>query len=161
MNLTLSRSDMIRGAIIYSIGDTIAQLIVHNFSYTRLLGIIFLGGIVYAFEIPNYLYWLNKKFSDNKFSTKILAAVLFTLYFNPFWIARHILVLDFFQGSWGQINWHLLQIGWESFIYSVIFVVPFNYLIANVIPYRWRFISTGVFSGIMAIYYALSAVWFN
>lgn len=120
-----------------------------------------MGGIVYAFEIPNYLNWLNKKFDDGGFVIKSLVAVLFTLYFNPLWIARHLLVLNFFQGNFAQINWELLRIGWESFVYSFFFTLPVNYIITNKVPVKWKFSVTAIFSSSMAIYYALSEVFFK
>jgi hypothetical protein len=125
------------------------------------LGILFLGGLIYALEIPNYLKWLNKKFSENRFSIKFLSAVLFTLYFNPLWIARHLLVLNIFKGNFNQVNWNLLKIGLDSFIYSFFFTLPVNYIIINKIPFKWKFAATAVFSSSMAIYYALSEVIFK
>jgi hypothetical protein len=125
------------------------------------LGILFLGGLVYAFEIPNYIKWLNKKYYKDDVYTKILSSVLFTLYFNPLWIARHLLVLNLFKGNFGQINWDLLRIGWDSFIYSFFFTLPINYIIINKIPAKWKFGITAVFSSSMAVFYALSEVIFK
>ena len=45
-------TDIINGALIYSIGDSIAALIIKDFSIGRLLGILFLGGFIYSAEIP-------------------------------------------------------------------------------------------------------------
>jgi hypothetical protein len=117
--------------------------------------------LVYAFEIPNYLNWLGKRFYKDDFYTKILSTVLFTLYFNPLWIARHLLVLNLFKGNFGQINWDLLRIGWDSFIYSFFFTLPINYIIINKIPVKWKFGATAVFSSSMAVFYALSEVIFK
>jgi hypothetical protein len=105
--------------------------------------------------------WLNKKFYEEKFFIKFLSAVLFTLYFNPLWIARHLLVLNVFKGNLSQVNWNLLKIGIDSFIYSFFFTLPVNYIIINKIPARWKFAVTAVFSSSMAIYYALSEVIFK
>ena len=125
------------------------------------MGILFLGGLIYALEIPNYLKWLNKKFSEDRFSIKFLSAVLFTLYFNPLWIARHLLVLNVFKGNFNQVNLNLLKIGLDSFIYSFFFTLPVNYIIINKIPFKWKFTVTAVFSSSMAIYYAVSEVIFK
>lgn len=92
---------------------------------------------------------------------KILSAVLFTLYFNPLWIARHLFILNLFKGDYSQINLQLFRIGWESFLYSFFFTLPINYLITNVISSKWKFAVTAAFSSSMAIYYALSEVIFK
>ena len=125
------------------------------------MGILFLGGLVYAFEIPNYLRWLAKKFYKDELYTKILSSVLFTLYFNPLWIARHLLILNLFKGNFDQITWDLLRIGFDSFIYSFFFTLPVNYIIINKIPVKWKFAVTAVFSSSMAVFYALSEVIFK
>jgi len=125
------------------------------------VGILFLGGLVYAFEIPNYLKWLSRKFYKDDVYTKIFSTVLFTLYFNPLWIARHLLVLNLFKGNFNQINWDLLRVGLDSFIYSFFFTLPINYLIINKVPVKWKFGITAVFSSSMAIFYALSEVIFK
>jgi len=125
------------------------------------VGILFLGGLVYAFEIPNYLKWLSRKFYKDDVYTKIFSTVLFTLYFNPLWIARHLLVLNLFKGNFNQINWDLLKVGLDSFIYSFFFTLPINYLIINKVPVKWKFGITAVFSSSMAIFYALSEVIFK
>jgi hypothetical protein len=126
-----------------------------------LFGILFLGGFIYSLEIPNYLIWLRNKFYQNNFYAKILSALLFTLYFNPLWIARHLLILNLFQGNFNQINWNLLRIGFSSFVYSFFFTLPVNYLIINQIQKKWKFAATAVFSSSMAVFYALSEVIFK
>jgi hypothetical protein len=126
-----------------------------------LLGILFLGGIVYAIEIPNYLKWLGKKFYKDDLFSKLLSTLLFTLYFNPLWIARHLLILDLFRGNFNQINWDLLRIGLNSFLYSFFFTLPVNYIIINKVPKKWKFAVTAVFSSSMAVFYALSEVIFK
>ena len=133
----------------------------NDFSIRRLLGILFLGGFIYSVEIPFVLKWLNKKFIYDELIIKITKSVLFTLYFNPLWIARHILVLNLFKGNYALINWHLLEVGFNSFIYSFLFTLPVNYIIINLIPQKYKFPITAVFSSSMAIYYALSEVFFK
>ncbi len=154
-------SNIVQGALIYSIGDSIAALIINDFSIGRLLGILFLGGFIYSIEIPFTLQWLNKKFVKDDIKIKILKSILFTLYFNPLWIARHLLILNLFKGSYDQITWQLLGIGFSSFIYSFLFTLPANYIIINLIPQKYKFPITALFSSSMAIYYALSEVLFK
>ncbi len=122
---------------------------------------MFLGGLIYSFEIPFVLKWLNKKFNRDDFKTKWLSALLFTLYFNPLWIARHLLILNLFKGNYDQISWQLLEIGFSSFIFSFLFTLPANYIIINKIPQKFKFPVTAAFSSSMAIYYALSEVIFK
>jgi hypothetical protein len=161
LKLIFSKENIIRGALIYAAGDSAAALIMDDFSLMRLAGILFLGGIVYAFEIPNYLFWINKHFHNEKKFTKITAAFLFTLYFNPLWIARHLFILNLFQGNFESLNFQLISIGTGSFIASIFWVLPANYIITNVIKYRYRFTISAIFSGLMAVYYALSETLFS
>lgn len=162
MRFTFTKNNMIRGAVIYAIGDSIAALITDDFSLQRLLGIIFLGGIVYAFEIPNLLGWIKENFYDKEVKHgKIYSTLIFSIYFNPLWIARHLLILNLFEGNFGEINMNLLSIGIDSFIYSTPVALPANYIITNVISYKWRFTVSAIFSGMMALYYALSETWFK
>ena len=50
----------ILGGLIYMTGDTIAALIIDQFSWIRLLGIFALGATLYSFEIPRYIKWIEK-----------------------------------------------------------------------------------------------------
>ena len=60
-NLEYSKSNILRGALIYSAGDTIASILLDDFTLYRLIGMMFLGATLYAFEIPNYFQWIVKK----------------------------------------------------------------------------------------------------
>lgn len=161
MTLFYSRTNILRGSIIYGIGDTIAALISGDFLITRLIGMMLIGGTVYAFEIPNFLHYLNEKIDVNSFKGKMIRATLFHLYFNPLWIARHLLMISLISMQFNEVGWGLITIGWYSFLYSTPFVFPANYAIQNLIPYKWRFTASSTFSGIMAVYYALSEVLFK
>lgn len=160
MNLFYTKANIIRGALIYCIGDTIATLISGDFNITRMLGIALMGGTIYAFEIPNFLLWLNDKDLGSSLKAKWTRTILFTLYFNPLWIARHVLLLELFSGNFERINWDLLSLGWDAFLYPLPIVIPANYIISNVIPYKWRFVGSTTFSGMMAIYYAVAPIIF-
>ena len=61
MKVSYSKSNIIRGALIYSTGDIIASLLLNEFMWSRLFGMIIIGATVYAFEIPNYFHWIDKK----------------------------------------------------------------------------------------------------
>ncbi|MBA4250428.1 MAG: hypothetical protein C0425_02660 [Chlorobiaceae bacterium] len=161
MKLIFTKENIIKGGLIYCIGDTIAALITNDFSISRMIGILLMGATIYAFEIPNYLAWLNNRNFGSSAKANIIRMVLFSLYFNPLWIARHLLLLNIFSGDFQKINWSLMSISLDSFIYSIPISLAGNYVIQNVIPFQHRFPSTAIFSGFMAIYYALSETLFG
>ena len=161
-NLEYSKSNILRGALIYSAGDTIASVLLDEFTLYRLLGMMFLGATVYAFEIPNYFQWIVKKtqhLTGNKLTfTKTGLAIA---YFNPIWIWRHLLFIKIFSGNFEQIDLNLLFIAGLSFLVNIPISFIANYIIQNKIHLRWRFLSSAIFSAIMAIYYALSETLFK
>lgn len=156
-----TKQNILKGAIIYSSGDTIAALILGEFMWTRLLGIILVGATVYAFEIPNYFQWIDKKTRDYLgIKQSLYRTTLAIAYFNPLWIARHLLFILIFSGKFSEISWDLLRISSLSFLVNIPISFIANYLIQNTMPYKWRFFASAVFSALMAIYYALSIVLF-
>lgn len=161
-NLEYSKSNILRGALIYSAGDTIASLLLDEFTIYRLIGMMFLGATLYAFEIPNYFQWIVKKtqhLTGNKLTfTKTGLAIA---YFNPLWIWRHLLFIKIFSGNFEQIDLDLLFIASLSFLVNIPISFIANYIIQNKVHLRWRFLSSAIFSAIMAIYYALSETLFN
>lgn len=146
---------MIRGLIIYPLGDTIAALILHEFSIYRLLGMMVVGGLIYSLEIPAWFSYINERF------TGIGRTLMAMLYFNPLWIARHLVFIFLFTGQVSTIHWSILIIALKSFAVNVPVAFTANYVIQNKLPLRWRFLSSAVFSSLMAIYYALSRVIFK
>ena len=99
MKISYTKSNILRGAIIYSAGDTIASLLLGEFVWSRLLGMVFIGATVYAFEIPNYFHWIDKKTVNQSGISKTLRkTALAILYFNPIWIARHLFFIKLFSG---------------------------------------------------------------
>lgn len=161
MKLRYGRTDILKGLLIYSTGDTIASILMSEFSLVRMLGMMIIGGTVYAFEIPNYFRWIDTKTAGiNGLRGSLSRAGLAILYFNPIWIARHLLFIQILQGSWSSINLSLLSLGFFSFAANVPVAFTANYVIQNNIPLKWRFFSSAVFSSLMAIYYAMSQVIF-
>lgn len=161
MNLHYRIPDIIRGGLTYMAGDTVAALITDEFSLWRTLGMFVIGATVYAFEIPNYFAWIDKKATGKgRLHATTLRTALAILYFNPLWIARHLLFLKLLMCRFDEIGWGLLATGGISFAVNIPLIVVANFLIQNVIALRWRFVASAVFSGLMAVYYALSAVWF-
>ena len=161
-NLEYSKSNILRGALIYSAGDTIASILLDDFTLYRLIGMMFLGATLYAFEIPNYFQWIVKKtqhLTGNKLTfTKTGLAIA---YFNPLWIWRHLLFIKIFSGNFEQIDLDLLFIASLSFLVNIPISFIANYIIQNKVHLCWRFLSSAIFSAIMAIYYALSETLFN
>jgi len=151
-------SDVLRGILIYSSGDTAASLILSQFSVTRLLGMMAVGGCIYALEIPAYFRWIHRKCGGMEgFKGSMARTGLALLYFNPLWIARHLLFIQLFSQNTSAIGFGLLRTGLLSFSANIPVAVTANYIIQNKIPLKWRFFSSAVFSSMMAVYYALSS----
>lgn len=162
MKLQISLSQILRGAIIYSAGDTIAQLVLGTFTPVRLLSIVLIGGCIYSVEIPNYFRWIDSKVKNDHLSKKSLyRTVLALLYFNPIWITRHWVMIQLISGNFHPDIWHLLNSGIWSFLINIPISFTANYLIQNKATLKYRFIFSAVFSSLMAIFYALCEVWFK
>lgn len=162
MKLKYKPSDILRGVLIYSAGDTAASLILSEFSLWRLLGMMAIGGTIYAFEIPNYFRWIDSRAAGQSgFRSSLHRTGLALAYFNPVWIARHLLFIAVVSGRWDQIDWNLLRLGLLSFSVNIPFTAGANYLIQNKLPLGWRFFASAVFSSLMAVYYALSRMLFG
>ena len=150
----------LRGLIIYAAGDTAAALLLHQFAWSRLAGMALVGGTLYALEVPAYFRWIDRRVPPAPHPRRRLArAALSLLYFNPLWIARHLLFIKLFSGLLPEVSWALLPVASRSFLLNIPISFVANYLIQNYVPARWRFVASALFSGLMAVYYALSAVW--
>jgi hypothetical protein len=155
------KKNIIRGAIIYPAGDTIAALLLHEFCWSRFFGMAFIGATVYAFEIPNFFTWIERKTKNLNGIKQTFAKTLLAIgYFNPLWIARHLFFIKLFSFQLNQVGWDILLISSQSFLVNIPISFLANYLIQNVIKLEWRFLASAVFSALMAIYYAMSYVLF-
>jgi hypothetical protein len=162
LRLSYQKANIIKGAIIYSAGDTIAALLLNEFMLTRLLGMAFIGATIYAFEIPNYFKWIDQKTKAQVgLKLSLYKTALAIAYFNPLWIARHLLFIKLFSGAYSAIGLNLLGIAWYSFLFNIPISFIANYTIQNTITLRWRFLASATFSALMAIYYALSETIFQ
>lgn len=161
--LEYKKSNIIRGGLIYSIGDTIAALMLDEFSLARLLIMILVGSTIYAFEIPNYFRWIDQKTASYSGLKKSLSrTALALMYFNPLWIARHLFFIKIALLPWQEIVFtELLSIAFYSFLVNIPVSFLANFLIQNKVNLRWRFLASAIFSALMAIYYAMSTVWFS
>jgi len=156
-----SAKDILRGALIYVSGDTVASLILHEFMWGRFFGIMLIGATVYAFEIPNYFRWIDSKVKSMEgFRQSLVKTGLAILYFNPLWIARHLFFILLFSGQFHTVTWDILRIASWSFLVNIPLSIIANYLIQNKINLRFRFMASAVFSALMAIWYALSKALF-
>ncbi|MBU6122913.1 hypothetical protein [Hymenobacter siberiensis] len=54
LTLPLQLGNHVRGFLIYAAGDTAAALLLHQFSWLRLLGMALVGGLLYSTEVPAY-----------------------------------------------------------------------------------------------------------
>jgi hypothetical protein len=123
---------------------------------------VLVGATVYAFEIPNYFSWIDKKTVLYNGLKKTLAKTgLAIAYFNPIWIFRHLVFIKLFTGNYEQINTNLLQVAFWSFLVNIPISLIANYLIQNKIKLDWRFMASAIFSALMAVYYALSETIFQ
>jgi hypothetical protein len=161
LKIVITRSDIIRGALIYSTGDTVASLILHEFMWSRLLGIMLIGATFYALEIPTYFRWIDLKTKEKAgFRLILTRTILAILYFNPLWIARHLAFIQISSGHIQDITWDILRVASLSFLGNIPVSLLANYIIQNKIHFRFRFFASAVFSALMAIYYALGKVLF-
>jgi len=157
-----TKQNILKGAIIYSLGDTIASVMLDQFSWIRLLGMMLVGATIYAFEIPNYFIWIDKKTKHLQGLKKTVnKTFLAILYFNPLWIARHLFFIKLFSQNYEAINMNLFTIAFLSFMINIPISAIANYIIQNRIKLDWRFMASAIFSGLMAIYYAMSESWFG
>jgi hypothetical protein len=139
-----------------------AALILGEFSVGRTAGMALVGGLIYALEIPRYFRWIDRRVPSRGTARSTLArGGLAMLYFNPVWIARHLLFIRLFSGRWNDVSWALLGTGLASWAANVPLSLLGNLVIQNALPYRWRFLASALFSALMAVYYAVSAVWFG
>ncbi|MFK5889250.1 MAG: hypothetical protein QM486_00800 [Flavobacteriaceae bacterium] len=157
-----SKNNILKGALIYATGDTIAAVILGEFNMMRLLGMMLIGATFYAFEIPNYFKWIETKTQNLKGLTYLLSKTgLAIAYFNPLWIARHLFFIKLFSGQFDALNWGLLSIALISFAVNIPISFIANFLIQTKTPLKWRFLASAIFSALMAIYYALSETLFS
>jgi hypothetical protein len=163
MRIRINRQNIRNGAIIYAAGDTVAALILGQFSPLRTLGIMLIGATIYAFEIPTCFHYIDQytKHMEIRLHHAISRTLLAFLYFNPLWIARHLLFITILNGDRSSINSGLLKAALLSWLVNIPISLTGNAIIQLKLPLRRRFVGSAIFSGLMAIYYALSGVWFN
>lgn len=162
MNFQYKRNDILKGLLVYGIGDSIAAIILGEFQFYRLLGIVLIGATVYAFEIPNYFNWIESKtISLSGFKKSFYKTMLALLYFNPLWIFRHLIFIKLFSNDLNFSFKNILIISLYSFLVNIPISIFGNFIIQNKIKLNQRFLASAIFSALMAIYYALSETLFS
>lgn len=157
----LTRRDALHGCLIYAAGDSAATLLSGEFRWPRLLGMALLGGSLYAMEIPAYFRWIDQRCAASGKYGALQRMLLAMAFFNPLWIARHLVFIKIFSGQWHTLAWSLLDIAASSFWHVLPVALPVNYFIQNVLPLHLRFLANALFSALMAVYFALSEVLFG
>ena len=162
MKIKYTSQNIFTAIIVYGIGDSIATLIVNNFLWTRLLGIVVIGATIYALEIPNYFFWIESKIKNKTLKKKAFQKTfLALLYFNPLWIFRHLVFIKWFSNDFDFSYKGLFLISIYSFLINIPISIFGNFIIQNKISLKHRFLASGIFSALMAIYYALSETIFS
>lgn len=157
----ITLKDAFYGGLIYCAGDSTATILTGDFYYPRMLGMLLLGATLYAIEIPAYFRWLDRYFNQPGYLNALKRMFMAAAFFNPLWIARHLIFITLFSGQWHSISMNVLSIAATSFLYCLPVALPVNFMIQNSIPLSWRFFSSSVFSGFMAIYFSMSEVLFG
>ena len=179
-SIKITNIDKVSGLIIYPLGDLIAQLILGDVSILRLFFVALLGRFIYAIEIPKWFGFLatwKKQTATNGFSHifwekesetphlnwlgKTIGA---TIWFHPIWIARHMLVIELANIIIGKTSFieflpEALKLGTISYIGQFPIAVVVNYIIICKLNEETRFIWSSVFSGLLAIYYAIGRAY--
>jgi hypothetical protein len=127
--IVITVKDAFYGGLVYCAGDTFATIISHTFYYPRMLGMLLLGATLYAIEIPAYFRWLNRYFDQPGYLSALKRMFMAAAFFNPLWIARHLVFISLLSGQWHSISLSILSVASLSFVYCLPVALPVNYLI--------------------------------
>ncbi|MBX9880183.1 MAG: hypothetical protein K2Y22_17120 [Candidatus Obscuribacterales bacterium] len=166
----------------YPATDLIGQLITSNFNPYRLVALLLAGGLVYQYEIPTWFNRLSevclpKKVAglpvlrhltenrDEQLGLNGLARTIGAVfYFNPFWIARHMLFIKLATTSWSELMptmvlfWAII-LATKMFILNLPIAVMGNFIIQDKLPLHLRYAGSIILSTIFSITYALAYAW--
>lgn len=163
MKFVYNKKDILWGGIILAVSDGLAAYLTGGFSWIRFIGLLIIGSTLYAIEIPTFFSWLEN-YAKSKFTgikRKLIKTIAVVIFFNPLWLFRHFAFIDILTGQTELINYHLLQTASISYIINVPLSLIGNFIIQNIIPLEWRFLSSSIYSAIMIMYFALSQVYFQ
>lgn len=167
--------------LLYPIGDAIAQLILQEFNIYRFIALTLAALLIYQWEIPLFFKMLeNIKLPENKITSLAVFKVFLspdgkfnwlgktiaaTLFFNPFWISRHIFIIELGSTPWASINFSefyliSMEIGYKSFLATLPVLLIGNFIVQNKISLKNRFLGNAVLSGLLAVFYAIGYRFF-
>lgn len=172
--------------VLYPAGDLIAQLILGEVNWARLLALSATGGILYQFEVPRWFRWLDQR-TVSQTQLQRLPALTFLVrrtdddryvlnwrgrtlgamsYFSPLWITRHMLVLKLATTPWSEIVfWPTLGVlgiaACKSFLINLPFSLLGNYIIQVRLPLQYRFLGSIIMTGLFSIAFALAFRFFS
>jgi hypothetical protein len=150
-----TQRDVAVGLVIYAAGDSAAALLRNQYSVGRMLGVMLAGALVYSLEVPRWFRWIDRRTANLSGVVRAVSRTgLALLYFNPLWIARHLLLLHAFSQEWDAIAWSLLRTGALSWLVNVPLALLGNFVVQTLVPLRYRFFGSALFSALMAVYYA-------
>lgn len=150
-----TKRNLLVGVLTYPIGDSIGAIILNEFSIYRLLGVALLTLVFYSVEIPLFFGWIDRytKRFKTKFSIISVRALLAVVYFNPLWIARQDVVIHLCLGD--PLSWNILSKATDTYFTSLLVAILGNILIQGFIHLKYRFLSSGIFSIVMNMIYAI------
>lgn len=167
------------GWFVYPAGDLVGQLILGDVNVLRVAVLMLAGGLFYRLEIPAWFRLLDSLSPDRQTIIKHSALPLFTkvegdtvklnwfgrtvgamVYFNPLWIARHMLFISLVTTSFAEVSWwkyvgSVLSAGAISFLTNFPFSLVGNYLIQVRVPLRGRFFGSALLTTLLTIKYAI------
>lgn len=171
--------DILVACTLYPLGDLIGQMISHNINFHRLIALALIGCVIYRREVPDWFARLNKmqiaeaqlkRFPwlnycvDSSMPSGRLNGFGRTMgsviYFNPFWIARHMLFIKLATTCWAElvpltIICSTVVLGIKSFLINLPLSYLGNYVIQAKLPLHLRYLGSVVLSTVLAIMYAL------
>ncbi len=163
---------------LYPISDLIGQLIANQFNFSRVLVLALVGGLVYQREIPSWFRqlsdlqinpnllgfrFLHHFIEKDKFLARLngLGRTVGSIcYFNPLWIARHMVFISLATTSWkelvpGAVLFSAIGAGTATFLVNLPLALFGNYLIQDKLPLRLRYFGSIILSATMSIIYAI------
>ena len=146
--------------LVYPAGDAVAQSILGDINPYRSLALLIAAALFYSIEIPKW-FGMLEKYCPNRFG-KTVGAVL---YFNPLWIARHMLVIKFGESYFNHSILLkeiplCLMLGLKSFLANIPISIIGNYIVQVKVPFQYRFLGSVILTGIFAIVYAFAYKFF-
>jgi hypothetical protein len=156
------KKDAFWGGLLLACSDSFAAYLINQFSWPRFIGMLILGATIYTLETVNVFHWIEKTSTDRYrgIKAKLFKTIAIILFFNPLWIFRHYVFIDIFSGNFNSIELAMLSTASFTYLVNIPFSFIMNYVIQNEIPLKHRFIGASMISAIMAIFFALSKLWF-